>query len=64
MTMYPFMNAKEKATSLYSFAQSVKKRITTPPRKATALHTATTITTTLTVITYWRRNNGYNYEAS
>jgi hypothetical protein len=44
------MNAKEKATSLYSFARSVKKRITTPPRKATALHTATTITTTLTVI--------------
>jgi hypothetical protein len=45
------MNAKEKATSLYSFAPSVKKRITTPQRKVTALHIATTITTTLTVIT-------------
>ena len=51
MTMYPFMNAKEKATSLYSFAQSVKKRITTPQKKVTALHTATTITTTPMVIT-------------
>jgi hypothetical protein len=58
------MNAKEKATSLYSFARSAKKRITTPQKKATALHIAPTITTTLTVITYWRKNNGYNYEAS
>jgi hypothetical protein len=45
------MNAKEKATSLYSFAQSAKKRITTPQRKDTVLRTVSTITTTLTVIT-------------
>lgn len=50
MKMYPFMNAKEKATSLYSFARSVKKRITTRPMKGTALHIAPTITTTPTVI--------------